>query len=85
MEEPIVPASLDAARVPSLEHVGDIPEGAVVNCAGGDDAAVPKQSHKKESLSEFLKTWISLLKLKGDLTKNFLEKIISTMDRLRGL
>ena len=41
VKEPIVPAALDAAMIPSLEHLGDIPEGAVVNYAGVDDAAVP--------------------------------------------
>ena len=55
--EPIVPAALDAAMVPSLEHLGEIPEGAVVNCAGDDDAAVPKKRRKKEFVSDFLKTW----------------------------
>ena len=57
VEEPIVPAALDAAMVPSLEHLGEIPDGAVVNCAGDDDAAVPKRRRKKEFVSDFLKTW----------------------------
>ena len=57
MEEPIVPAALDAAMVPSVEHLGGVPEGAVVNCAGDDDAAVPKKRRKKEFVSDFLKTW----------------------------
>ena len=55
VEEPIVPAALDAAMVPSLEHLGGIPEGAVVNCAG-DDAAVPKKRCKKEH-KEAGQTW----------------------------
>ena len=57
VEEPIGPAALDAAMVPSLEHLGEIPEGAVVNCAGDDDAAVPKKRCKTEFVSDSLKTW----------------------------
>ena len=30
-----------SSQLHSLEHLGDIPEVAVVNCAGDDDAAVP--------------------------------------------
>ena len=57
VEEPIVPAALEAAMFASLEHLGQIPEGAVVNCAGDDDAAVPKKRCKLEFVSDFLKTW----------------------------
>ena len=57
VQEPIVPAAFDAAMVPSLEHLGVIPEGAVVNCAGDDDAAVAKKRCKKEFVSDFWKTW----------------------------
>ena len=55
--EPIVPAALDAAMVPSLKHLGEVPEGSVVNCARDDDAAVPIKRRKKEFVSDFLKTW----------------------------
>ena len=45
VEEPIVPAALDAAMVPSLEHLGEIPEGA----AGDDDAAAPKRGATRDT------------------------------------
>ena len=54
MEEPIVPAALDAAMIPSLEHLGDIPEEAVVNCAGDDDAAVPNSETHWQMLATLL-------------------------------
>ena len=59
VEEPIVAAALGGAMVQSLEHLGEILEGAVVNCAGDDDAAVPKKRCKKEFVSDFLKTWFA--------------------------
>ena len=59
MEEPIVAAALGGAMVPSFEHLGEILEGAVVNCARDDDAVVPKKRCKKEFVSDFLKTWFA--------------------------